>query len=145
MKKLILFLLFPVLLQAQVQYLGVVSVDTIRYEWGNTFDSLNDFIERNKIEKTKDNKKVFFIPSMVIYPKIERAAMIVEGQLFLFAYDDESDVVTIEDVEECWLMEYSIKNKKLKKPKKYDRDTYNEIKPKNLEKKIKDKLKKLKN
>jgi len=141
MKKLILFLLFPVLLQAQVEYLGIVEVDTVKWEWGDTFDKLTSFIERHDIKKTADGKQVIFIPKMKVYKKIKRNAAIVDGHFVLFTYDDENDIVRIESPE-SWLIEYDIKNKEQKEPKKYDTDVYDSTKPKDLEKKIKDKLKK---
>jgi len=140
MKKLILFLLFPLCLQAQTEYLGTVEVDTIRYEWGNTFDKLADFLDRHQIEKTLDGKQVIFIPKFQVFKKIKRKAMIVDGCFVEFTYDEDNDILTIESPE-TWLIEYNLKTKEQKKEKKYDNDVYSDLKPKNLEQKIKDKLK----
>ena len=137
------FLLFPIILQAQTEYLGTVIIDTVVYQWGDTFDKLADFLERNQIEKTTDGKKVLFIPDRQVFKKIKRKAMIVDGVLVAFTYDDENDVLVIEHPE-TWLFEYSLKDKIKDEPKKYDTDTYSDLKPKNLEQKIKDKLKKIK-
>ena len=140
MKKLLLFLLFPVLLQAQVEYLGTVEIDTIKYEWGDTFDKLTKFIERNKIEKTKDGSPIIFIPTMKVYKRVPRKGMLVDGHLALFTYDDKTATVTLESPE-THLIEYNIKTKKAKKAKKYNNDNYDSTKPKDLKDKIKKKLK----
>jgi len=140
MKKLILFLLFPVFVQAQTEYLGTVSVDTVSYQWGTTFDKLADFLERHQIEKTLDGKQVIFIPKFQVFKKIKRKAMIVDGCFVEFTYDEDNDVLVIESPE-SWLIEYNLKTKEQKKEKKYDNDVYSDLKPKNREQKIKDKLK----
>jgi len=69
--------------------------------------------------------------------------MIIEGHFVMFTHDDENDVVTI-DSPETWIIAYDLKNKKKDKEKKYDSDNLDSTKPKDLEKKIKDKLKKIK-
>ena len=143
MKKIILmfFLLFPIILQAQVKYLGIVEIDTVIYQYENIFDDLESFLERHQIEKTKDGNRFLYLPMKKVYKKAKRHAMIIEGYFVMFTHDDENDVVTI-DLPETWIIAYDLKNKKKDKEKKYDNDNLDSTKPKDLEKKIKDKLKK---
>jgi len=58
MKKLLLFLLFPALLQAQTEYLGMVEVDTVVYQYENIFDDLEEVDMVGKTFKGFKNLKL---------------------------------------------------------------------------------------
>lgn len=134
MRKLLLFLLFPSLLFAQVEFLGIISIDTIRYDWGNALELLQQLPTNIK---TKDSAEVIFIPFLKIYDADSCYAILFDDITYvLYEYDDKNDKVTILEPE-TWLVEHNLKNKKFKDKKKYNNDNYDILKPKDLENKVK--------
>ena len=139
MKKLLFILLLPMQLFAQVEFLGLVTIqDTVFYDNSEVFALLKTLPEGLK---TKDKAEVIFFPYAKIFTKSPRYLMRIDGiYLAQFTYDSKTAAVTIEQPE-TWLIEYSLKTKKFKTKKKYNNDTFDVFKPKDLEKKIKDKMK----
>ena len=139
MKKLLLILLFPTLLTAQVEFLGLVTIqDTVFYDNTEVFALLQTLPEGLR---TKDKAEVIFFPYAKIFTKSPRYLMRIDGiYLAQFTYNSKTSDVVIEQPE-TWLVEYSLKTKKFKAKKKYNNDTFDIFKPKDLEKKIKDKMK----
>ena len=139
MKKLLLFLLFPVMLNAQVEFLGTVSIqDTVFYDNSKVFALLQTLPSGLK---TKDLAEVIFFPYAKIFTKTPHYLIKIDGIYWvLFDYNSKTEKVDIYQPE-TWLIEYSLKTKKFKPKKKYNNDTYDIFKPKELEKKIKDKMK----
>jgi hypothetical protein len=138
-KLLLLILLLPVIAQAQVEFLGLVTIqDTVFYDNSEVFALLQTLPEGLK---TKDKAEVIFFPYAKIFTKSPRYLMQIDGiYLAQFTYNSKTSDVVIEQPE-TWLIEYSLKTKKFKEKKKYNNDTFDIFKPKDLEKKIKDKMK----
>jgi len=139
MRKILLFLLFPVLLNAQVEFLGLVSIqDTVKYDHTEAFALLSELPAGLK----HDGSDVIFFPIAKIYTDSSFYLMLIDSIYYAqFDYDKNTDRVMLKQPE-TWLVEYSLKNKKFKAKKKYVGDVFDIFYPEDLEKKIKDKIKK---
>ena len=135
---LIMFLFFFFLIKsfAQVELLGTVTVDTVKYDY---WSKLEPLLKKHVFDKKQDGSTILFIPLYKVYGDTTVAVLLDGFEFYPYRYNSKTEKVDLVTPKETAVIEYNLKSHKYEK-KKYKHDNFNDFKEKD-EKKIKDKIK----
>ncbi len=135
---LLMFLLFFFIIKsfAQVELLGTVTVDTVKYKY---WEVLKPLLDSTDFEMKSDSSSILFIPVYKVYGNVRANVMLDGFELYFYDYNPVNEKVDLIKLKNYKVVEYNLKSHKWQM-KNYKVDSYNDFKEKG-EAKIKNKIK----